>query len=47
MSASEGAAMNDAVLTQRRDEVLLITLNRPAARALAFAEKRPPQWSGT
>jgi len=26
MSASEGAAMNDAVLTQRRDEVLLITL---------------------
>jgi hypothetical protein len=28
MSASEGAAMNDAVLTQRRDEVLLITLNR-------------------
>jgi enoyl-CoA hydratase len=32
MSASEGAAMNDAVLTQRRDEVLLITLNRPEAR---------------
>ena len=24
--------MNDAVLTQRRDEVLLITLNRPEAR---------------
>jgi enoyl-CoA hydratase len=32
MSASEGAAMNDAVLTERRDEVLLITLNRPEAR---------------
>jgi enoyl-CoA hydratase len=32
MSAGEGAAMNDAVLTQRRDEVLLITLNRPEAR---------------
>ena len=43
--------MSDVVLTGARDRVLLITLNRPDAmnakeRPKAFAEKRPPVWSG-
>jgi enoyl-CoA hydratase len=40
--------VSDEILTERRGRVLVITINRPQARnAIAFAEKRTPNWTGT
>ena len=45
--------MSDEILTERRGRVLVITINRPESRnavnlrAIAFAEKRAPNWTGT